>query len=569
MNYQRNDLALLVILAALTPSLAQDSNGSEPDPETEDVRFRILNSSDEPVSGATVRLFHQTQTFRELVEHKLLHETKTDQDGYFRLPPGKQVANARIEDNGFSATWVTIPARDGKPQRTWLLGTSAGAYLPYMEMVYHTFSNPEGQTDSQKAMSILKSAPKSIPTDYSLPECETTVRVVNHDGSPAAGVSVTPIRIVWWSKGTGIRPISVPPQLRESMRQSTNEDGRVTFTTIARAEFAELEFESPQHGIQRTFTNANSIGDVLDKDLMLFPTGSVVGIVSTSNAADQAFLKGRKLLFKSQMQNSGLHYPKNKPIAMHGYAEATVDDQGRFEIPVMLNGRLTLYDRLERNARTRISFPPRLIVQPGQTTNVEGHVISTVLVHGVLRRRDTGEPVPSAAMSIRHGKRSGLSRELSVHSSTDKNGRFEARVFPGIIGYSPLTVIPGHAPVYQWEQPPGPPRTPNLPYGQRATVPADVEKFALPPLELVPTITLVGKLIDADKQPVPNTGVYAFPVAGRVNCDFARTNGEGQFTLDRVPSTHPPTFFKAGKQHKTEPATIVSQEPLVLQVEVE
>ena len=552
--------------AADLPENGAIQSDSDQKPKSTDPRFRILNGSGEPVNGARVRLIHQTQTYRELVEHRLLYETKTDQDGYFRLPPGKQVANAQDEDNGFSATWVSVTAHEGKPKRTWLLGTSTGAYSPFMEFVYAMATKPETLQNLQKGLGVAK----DIPTSYSLPDRETTIRVVNHDGSPAAGVGVTPIRVVWLWKGNAMRPIFVPPQLRESMRRWTDVDGKVTFKTIAPMEFAELEFQSPQHGVQRTFTNANSVGDVLDRDLMLFPTGTIVGTVKATKAADQAFLKSSRLLFKSQVQNSGLRYPKNMAIPMHGYAEVTVDEQGRFEIPAMLNGRLTLYDRLGENAATRISFPSRLIVKPGQTTNVEGHVISTVFVHGVLKKRDTGEPVASAAMSIRHGKQSGLSRELTVHSRTDENGRFEARVFPGMIGYSPITVVPGHVPVYKWEQPQvATTRIPSLPYGQRAIVPADVGEFTLSPLELVPSMTLTGRLIDADGQPVPNRGVYAFPVAGRTNCDFAQTNSDGEFTMKRIPSTHPPKFFKAGKQYKTKPAKIVSQEPLVLQVRVD
>ncbi len=552
--------------AAGPPEPGSSQSDSEQKPKGTDLRFRIQSSLGEPVSGATVRLIHQTQTYRELVEHKLLHRTKTDEGGYFRLPPGKQVANARSEDNGFSATWVTVPAHNGRPKRTWLLGTSSGAYSPYMEFIYAMATNPGALKNLHEGLGV----PKSLPTTYTLPDCKTTIRLVNRDGSPAAGVSVTPIRVVWLSKGDAMRPIFVPPQLREALRQRANGDGKVTFTTIARMEFTELEFESPQHGIQRTFTNANSIGRALEKDLMLFPTGTVVGTIEATNAADRAFLKGRKLLFKSQVQNSGLRYPKGMTIPLHGYAEVTAGQQGQFEIPAMLNGRLTLYDRLEKNAATRISFPSRLIVEPGQTAIVEGHVISTVLVRGVLRKRDTGEPVASAAISIRHGRQSGLSRELIAYAQTDENGRFESRVFPGMVGYSSLTVIRGYVPVYQWEQPQvATTRIPSLPYGQRATVPADVDEFTLPPLEVVPSFTLTGKLIDADRRPVPNSGVYAFPVAGRTNCDFAQTNGKGEFTMKRIPSTHPPRFFKAGPQHKTKLATIITQEPLVLQVGVE
>ena len=562
MDFLRITLALLVLLAGNILSDAEE-------PDTANSRFRILNSSGEPVSGATVRLIHQTQDFRELIEHELVHLTTTDEDGYFQLPPGKQVANAQEGGGGFSATWITLPARDGKPERTWLLGTSAGAYSPYMKMIYRLFSNPKKQVTRERMREMHEEmvADKNIPTTYTVPEWETTIRVVNHDGPPATGVTVTPLRVVWLSIDGPMKAIFVPPQLRESLRQTTNEDGLVTFTTIARNEFTELEFESPRHGIQRTFTNSNSIGDVLDKDLMLFPSGTVAGTVKTTDAAGQAFLKGKKLLFRSRIQNSGLRFPEGRPIPMHGYAEVTVDEDGRFEIPAMLMGKLTLYDRFQQDSPIRITFPADSIVQPDKTNTIDGQVISTVLVRGVLKKRDTGEPVPRALVTIRHGKQSGISRELSVNVTTDENGQFETRVFPGIIGYSPLTVVPGYVAVYRWEQSKAAPRQiPYLPQGQRATVPCDVDEFTLPPLELVPTTTLTGTLIDVDGQPVPDTGIYGYPAEHRANCDFARTNSDGLFTMDRIPTTYPPTSFKAGEQHKTKPVSVVSRQPLVLQL---
>lgn len=539
-----------------TTAFTPDRSGAT---QETDPRFRILDDTGEPVAGATVRLIQQTQTYGELVDHQWLHETKTDQHGYFRLPDGRQVANAQMENSGISATWVTVPARHGEPERTWLIGTSAGAYSPYMESLFSMAAQP-GALEKKRQEGL-----KNIPTTYMLPHWETTLRVRNHDGTPAIGVDVTPIRIVWLSKGATMFPITVPPRVRRSMRRTTDEDGKVTFTTIDRMEFAEVEFESPEHGIQRTFSNANSIGDQLHKDLILFPTGTVAGMIHVTNAGQREFLTARKLLFKSQVRNSGLRYPGSMSIPMHGYAEVTVDEHSRFEIPVMVNGRLTLYDRLEEGADTRIAFPSDAIVKPSQTTHVEGRVTSTVRVVGILRIRDTEEPVANAAISIRHGKQSGLARELIAYTQTDDKGRFEARVFPGMIGCSPLTVMPGHVPVYEWEQPKiAASRIPKVPYGRRIMVPDGLAEYALPPLELVPSMTLTGRLIGSDGKPISNMGVYAFPEDGRSNCDFAQTNTEGEFMMTQIPSTHPPTFFKAGKKYKTSPATIVSREPLVL-----
>lgn len=550
-------------LPASAQQLSTESHEVTERDEDANPQFRVLHGSGEPVAGATVRLIRQTQTYRELVQFNVLHETKTDDDGFFRLPLGLQVANAEAVDGGFSATWVTVPARDRQPQRTWLLGTSSGAYSPYMELIYSMIEKP----------AILESPaegwgdPKKIPSTYRLPEWKTVVRAVNSDGSPADGVAVTPIQIVWLSKGQAMRPIFVPPQLRSSMRRVTNADGEVILTTIAKWEVAELEFESKQHGRQRTFSNANSIGDVLDRSVMLFPTGAVRGTINTRNDREREFLDGKKLLFTSALTHSGLRRPRGKTIEMHGCAEVTVDENGHFEIPKMAMGRLTRYDRADKDETMRVTFPTRIVVQPDQTTEAQGSVISTVLVHGVLLKRDSGIPVPKAAVSVRHGIQAGLTRELTVYATTDQFGRFQARVYPGVVGYSSITVIPGYVTVYPWEQSKVPAnQVAFTPRGQRATVPGDVQQWELPPLEVVPTLTLTGRLIDAAGQPVPNTRIYAYSKPDQTNCGSADTDVNGDFKMERIPSTHPPRFFRAALHNKTVPLAIDSQDPLVLEM---
>ena len=263
---------------------------------------------------------------------------------------------------------------------------------------------------------------------------------------------MTPTSLVWLFNGNAMMPLVVPTILHESLQRTTSSDGTVTFDTIAQVEVSEMQFESDQHGIQRTFSNQNSIGHELRQDVVLFPVGKVNGVVEAVSEADRTFRDSQSLLFKTQVQNSGLRYPKGKGVTLHGYAEVVPDEDGRFEIPAMLNGRMTLYDRQGRNETTRIAFPDRITVRPNETTEVAGHVISTVLVRGTVIKRDTREPIPNLAITVRHGRESGLSRELSVHAKTDAEGQFEARVFPGIIGYSSLTVVDGYVQVYRWEQ---------------------------------------------------------------------------------------------------------------------
>ncbi len=295
--------------------------------------------------------------------------------------------------------------------------------------------------------------PPEHPMVFRLPQFETTVRAINVDGTPAAGVEVTPVSIVWAHFGGGYWPIVVPESVRPSLRRTTDADGRVTFTTIERMEFHELEFKSDQHGLQRTFTNSNTIGPELQNDIILFPVGKLQGKITTATSTGKEFLRGQKLLLHTVSQNTGAPWPKGALIGMEGFAEVTPDESGRFEIPAMLAGQLFLLDRLPDSANHRVTLPETTMTQPNRTTQVEGRVISAVTVRGFVKKRDTDEPISNASVCIGHGGRqSGLNRELQVYSKTDDQGRFEAKVFPGRIGLWTLASPDGYAASWHWEQ---------------------------------------------------------------------------------------------------------------------
>jgi hypothetical protein len=296
---------------------------------------------------------------------------------------------------------------------------------------------------------------------------------------------------------------------------------------------------------------------------MLFPVGKVAGRVIAGRALHQKSLHGHDLLLQSKAVNTGLPVPKGSHLTLEGFANVTLNDNGEFEIPAMLAGELTLTDRSTDDAVTRVVFPNRSVIKAGETMKVEGRVISAVTVTGVLRKRETNEPVESAAISIRHGgPRSGLSRELTVYARTDVQGRFSANVFPGRIGFTSMTVVEGTVAAHFWEQD----WDAEWPYGKHVTVPDNVDSFELPPLELVPVQSISGKVIDAVGNPVAKTGVYAKSRKQQSGNDFSMTNEAGEFTLSQFPAGYSPDYCMVGEQSKTQVARILSRKPLVLQV---
>lgn len=272
-------------------------------------RYRILSASGEPVADAVVRLIHQRDTFRELVTHVEKYETKTDAAGFFEYPNGLEVAQ-EMDADGFSATWVTVPAHQGQPQQSWLLGTSAGVRFPFFGAVIGALHYAGKAPVRVEGAPGLNNEPPELPTVFHLPKFETTIRVIDENGSAAVGVEVTPSRIAWCHAHGAYKGIVVPEILYDSFRRTTDAEGRVTFKSIERMEFSEIDFRSDQHGWQRTFTNANTLGPDLVYDVMLFPAGKLTGTIDAATAEQKEFRRTSKLLLKTQVINLGLPAPK-------------------------------------------------------------------------------------------------------------------------------------------------------------------------------------------------------------------------------------------------------------------
>jgi hypothetical protein len=530
-------------------------------------RYRILSADGEPVSNAVVRLIYQKEDFRELIAHSVKHQTTTDADGYFQYPKEFkvpfQVANEQ-DSGGHSATWITVPANEKEPEQTWLLGSSAGVRFPYFEAIAAMMRDPKKASSFSETSAGDNTKSSELPNEFRLPKFGTTIRVVNADGSPASGVQVIPSQIAWARVEGGSKNIFVPDIIRDSLSRTTDADGRVTFATIDRMEFAEIEFRSEQHGLQRTFTNGNTIGPELEHDVVLFPAGKVTGTIRASTAEQKVFLRTNKLLLQTQVINLGLPAPKGFRIAMEGIAEVTPDEQGRFEIAAMLAGQMFLLDRLPDDSLHRITFRPRQITKPSESSSIEGQVISAVKIQGIARKRDSKEGVAGVPISINHGGRqSGLSRQLTVYPRTDADGRFEAHVFPGRVGYSSLITPDGYVQAWNWDLDYDAKQ--DWLYGQRVIVPGDTSNFEFPPLEFVRAKEIRGKLVDADGNPVAKTGVYARARANQNGNDFATTDQNGEFVLKSFAEGYFPEAVQVGEQFKPRSVRIISRDPLILQ----
>ena len=141
---------------------------------------------------------------------------------------------------------------------------------------------------------------------------------------------------------------------------------------------------------------------------------------------------------------------------------------------------------------------------------------------------------------------------------SDSRGRFEINTLPGDVTLK-VTSMPGSYIQFG-----------DDPSSQRHRVPAGVEAFDLPPIEVVRGVTVQGRLVDAADQPLANVSVYADAAAGNRQYGAALTDGDGKFTLmipAGVPLRYRYSFDQGGAPEGLDPVGevgIVRENPLLL-----
>ncbi len=155
---------------------------------------------------------------------------------------------------------------------------------------------------------------------------------------------------------------------------------------------------------------------------------------------------------------------------------------------------------------------PMAGVQPNAVTNVEIRLERTVRVRGSIRDRENGHPVARAEILIGPGTPKEGETGVSIW------GRFEINLTRRCDVESDIHTWLLHT---VWLDP----------SSQRHRVPAGVEAFDLPPIEVVRGVKVQGRLVDAADQPIANVSVYADAASEESPVRHALTDGDGKFTL--------------------------------------
>ena len=107
-----------------------------------------------------------------------------------------------------------------------------------------------------------------------------------------------------------------------------------------------------------------------------------------------------------------------------GHAEAVTDDHGRFRIPAIASGKMSLSFEPPDNVPYWPKKPPWPVLKAGQENAVEVPVLRAVRVEGVFRDRQTHAPIPG----VRIGFYSAASGNR--FPVTDARGRFVEYTLP-------------------------------------------------------------------------------------------------------------------------------------------
>jgi hypothetical protein len=235
-----------------------------------------------------------------------------------------------------------------------------------------------------------------------------------------------------------------------------------------------------------------------------------------------------------------------------GQAELHVDADGRFVVPAIAAGEVMLRAQI---ADERLPVRPRVIennqveVVPGDTTRIEIPMEMLVKVHGLIRVKETGQPVAGAAIVVDSNHYS-----LSDKVWSDANGRYSATALPGDVD---MRVI---------DAPTKGVRQSKDSQEAHYEIPDEVTEFELPVLAVEKCKNVAGLLLDKDGKPAPISSVQAF--AGE-KMYWVVAWRQGKFEFRDVPEGTVFDSFRIGStgpNAREVPFTIQSKDPLVLRL---
>jgi hypothetical protein len=128
---------------------------------------------------------------------------------------------------------------------------------------------------------------------------------------------------------------------------------------------------------------------------------------------------------------------------IEGSATVVTQPDGSFVIPAVAAGQLQIGARLNQALPVRPRFPETLEVRSGQSTRAEIPLEKAVRVRGVVRVKDTGEPVAGVSILIGYGSGNDfvVSDAKGQYAAFALSGDVSAQIIAFPDGFTPPMVM--------------------------------------------------------------------------------------------------------------------------------
>jgi hypothetical protein len=345
-----------------------------------------------------------------------------------------------------------------------------------------------------------RSVPRDLPGEPAPlrvklgPAPRLEVRVLAADGTPAAGVRVSP------AVASGR---VLPEPLADQLAAHTDARGHVVLSGLAAEDVTALRLVGEAGGIQQHLLPP--AGEDNPPTLRLSRTGRVQGRVT---AADPRAARGLTLYASTKADPSDDDWTG-------GFAEVVTDGDGRFTVNQIAEGALTVRVLAHQDLPFRPAPAVHPQVETGKTTALEAPLRPAARVEGVVREQKTGQPIVGALVQL--DWTAGAPR-----AQTDARGRYTAY----IAGTSVTPYIPA------------------LPAGYFDTsavldsraIPAGAREVTARPYLLARGVSLRGRVIGEHSRPVPGAAVWAVWTMAERDLDAVsgHTDKDGSFVLPGV-----------------------------------
>ena len=164
------------------------------------------------------------------------------------------------------------------------------------------------------------------------------------------------------------------------------------------------------------------------------------------------------------------------------------DDQGRFSVPKVAAGRLSIWPVLADESRYgAVSIEGRDLIA-GTRATIEIPLKRLIRVHGIVREQGSGKPIEGAGVCISFPGQIGALRFVQ----SDSRGRYEAPAMPGSTSYLHLSEPKAYL---------------KRSHGIETAI-GERDGQAIPPVELVRGETLRGVVVDDHGKPVAGAKVH-------------------------------------------------------------